>query len=300
MRGQLITASISVKTRQSYERFWSRFSHFVSKEHKQASCLPTTFNIVSLFLAHLFTLNFAPSTISGHLSAISFYHQINGFPDPCSNSLIKRMLLGCRKLRSSPDSRLPILSEHILKLLHAVKFLYHDNRYRMHLYSAIILVAFHGFFRMGELLPHNKQQSAAVVQLWHVTCHDSSINIQLHFHKTKKVDKPTTIIIQTQPTHCPVDAMRRYLLGRGSHKGPLFISSTNAVITLSHFRTVFRKLLSVSKLSTTRYSLHSFRIGACTQAIMSGASESAVMQMGRWRSYAFKRYIRLPQTKLPN
>ena len=68
---------------------------------------------------------------------------------------------------------------------------------------------------------------------------------------------------------------------------------------MSSFRHIFHELLTTSGLSAFRYTLHSFRIGACTQAIISGVPESQIMQMGRWRSYAFKRYIRMPNVQLP-
>ncbi|XP_060577273.1 uncharacterized protein LOC132734530 [Ruditapes philippinarum] len=71
-----------------------------------------------------------------------------------------------------------------------------------------------------------------------------------------------------------------YLAYRGFSQGPLFISSTMHLITLSHFRTVFKKLLAISNLSDRHYKLHSFRIGACTQEIMTGTQMSCKWDVG--------------------
>lgn len=295
MREYLITSSLCERTRRSYERFWSRFCDFVNESQGQHLSLPVSSNTVSLFVAHLFSLQLAPSTISSHLSAIAFFHEVAGFHDPCSSSLIKRMLLGCRKLRLVKDNRLPLLSKQIQLLLTAVDQLYLSNRFLRSLYKAIILVTFHGFFRMGELLPASLNKPASVVQLHHTSISHNTFHIQLHCHKTRKSDKPVTIIIRSQPEHCPVVSIKTYLAYRGKSEGPLFISSTQQPITLANFRSVFNKLLTLSNLSPLHYKLHSFRIGACTQAVMLGIPESDIMQMGRWRSHAFRRYIRVPK-----
>lgn len=50
----------------------------------------------------------------------------------------------------------------------------------------------------------------------------------------------------------------------------------------------------VSKsLDPKQYKGHSFRIGAATHAAQVGFSENAIQNMGRWKSDAVKRYIRI-------
>lgn len=211
------------------------------------------------------------------------------------------MVLGCRKLRQTSDHRLPLLAGNIKSLLSSVNHLYNFSLYLSKLYSAIILLTFHGFFRMGELLPNNLAHSRKTLQFSHVTIHKSAIHLLLHNYKTKKSDKAIKILIQAvNNRHCPVAALRSYIKLRGTSSGPFFISATGEPITLSSFRHVFNELLSASGLSPTHYKLHSFRIGACTQAILDGIPESKIMQMGRWRSHAFKRYIRLPKLHIPS
>ena len=39
---------------------------------------------------------------------------------------------------------------------------------------------------------------------------------------------------------------------------------------------------------------HSFRIGGATNAICKGVSYDKIKEMGRWKSDAAKRYIRIP------
>lgn len=136
-----------------------------------------------------------------------------------------------------------------------------------------------------------------VVQFQNTSVSRKAVTIHLLNHKTQKTDKPIQLILRKQSRNCPVKALKAYFLLRGNVSGPLFLTSVNSPLTLSAFRDVFKSLLRFAKLSPSRYKLHSFRIGACTQAILSGTPENEVMRMGRWKSNAFKRYIRIPSVK---
>lgn len=59
-----------------------------------------------------------------------------------------------------------------------------------------------------------------------------------------------------------------------------------------------RTSLAICNLDLQRYKSHSFRIGAATTADSWGFSEIEIQKMGRWRSNAFKKYIRNPPLNL--
>lgn len=294
IKSQLVAASLARSTRQAYDRFWARFQDFLKSNNLQHNIvMPFPTAVISDFIAYLHLLNYKPSSISSHLSAITYFHQIAGLPDPCDDVIIKRMILGCKKLTPSVDHRLPLLDFHIKKLVAACDLIFKGNSYDRHLYKAIILVAYNGFFRMGELLPRNLKKNGKVIQFQHVFLCRSHITLKLHNYKTKKEVKPIDINLRRAKFLCPVKSLYSYLAIRGSCSGPLFISSLNTPITTAKFKCVFEQLLDFCHLSRQYYHLHSFRIGACTQAILSGIPEQSIMQMGRWKSNAFKRYIRL-------
>lgn len=285
-------------TRHFYQKCWDKFSHFVCQIIGATLNFPVQSKFVSQYVAYLYTQDFAPATISSHLSAISFFHSIAGHSDPCNTDIIRRMTAGCRKLRTQHDNRLPLLLPHIQSLVHATFHILSGSPYQQAMYQSIILLAFFGFFRIGELLPATPSKNDSVVQLGHITLQSKAIHIELHYYKTKKSDKPVKIIIQAQNSTCPVKALKAYLKMRGSTPGPLFISSISEPITQNAFRTTFKTLLSFCQLPTTKYKLHSFRISACTQAVLAGVPEQQIMLMGRWRSNAFRRYIRVPNIGL--
>ena len=77
---------------------------------------------------------------------------------------------------------------------------------------------------------------------------------------------------------CPVAALLGYL----------------AIATLSKPRLIasLRRVLQEVGVDSSKYSGHSFRIGAATTAAKLGVSNSLIKILGRWRSSAFMCYIR--------
>jgi len=297
VKQELIAASLAPSTRDSYLKTWTRFQNFASQTLK-TSHPPYTSDHIASYVAFLHTQKYAPATICSHLSAISYFHTLANFSDPCDNVIIRRMTLGCKKISKHNDSRLPFLSSHIHKLIIANEQLHANSPYLQALYKAIILLAFFGFFRMGEILPQKSSSSSHVLQIDNISLQPKHIHVQLLHYKTQKTDKPLNIHIPAQKPHCPLHALSNYINFRGRCPGPLFISSVNDPITLSMFRNVLRNLVIMCDLTPSRFTMHSFRIGACTQAVMAGVPQDKIMLMGRWRSNAYKRYIRVPDISL--
>ena len=287
----LMKASLAASTRKAYKRFWVRFDQFCDQNFAEDH-FPASSKMVSHFIAFLYTHNFASSTISSHLSAISFFHKLKGFSDPCQDFMTQRVLLGCKKSAPSCDLRRPVMLKDLHKMIRACKclFSYFDH----YLFSTIFLVAFHGFFRMGELISSNRKRTRKVIQFQDVTFKGQTVQISQRHYKTRRSQKPLFITISRKPKHCPVKALKCYLKLRGSESGPLFLLSNGKPVTSCMFATRFKAVLRWVGLSTRFYKGHSFRIGACSEAILQGVPQDSVMALGRWSSRsAFKRYIRI-------
>ena len=97
---------------------------------------------------------------------------------------------------------------------------------------------------------------------------------------------------------CPVAAILAYLVVRGRDNGPLFRQKNGSPLSHQHLVQVLRYWLTAAGMDCSRYSGHSFRIGAATTAIARGVPESIVQTLGRWESDSFKRYIRIPRQDL--
>jgi len=91
---------------------------------------------------------------------------------------------------------------------------------------------------------------------------------------------------------CPVQAMLDYCKLRGNQAGPLLCHSDTSPITVGQFNTELQRCLSFCGLDTSRYKGHSFRIGAACHEADKGFSDAQIRMLCRWKSDAFKLYIR--------
>ena len=102
--------------------------------------LPVSIPILMGFIAHLHNEGYAPASIITTVSAISYFHKVNGFQDRARNFLISKLLTEAQNLRSVTDVRLPILAQ----LIRAVPLVFtsHSNCLML---RAMMVLAFRAF-----------------------------------------------------------------------------------------------------------------------------------------------------------
>ena len=93
---------------------------------------------------------------------------------------------------------------------------------------------------------------------------------------------------------CPVRALEEFTLLRGGMQGPLFSTPGGRPYSTTAAREDLTSVMSFCGFDTKRYKSHSFRIGVASDAALRGFSDAQIRLMGRWRSDAFRQYIRLP------
>lgn len=259
--------------------------------------LPLSSSHLALFIAYLSAKNLAPSTITSYLSAIGYVHKIKGYTDPTKSFLIHKLLTALSRRRLA-DLRLPITRPVLHELIRSLR---HTNSlvYQHCLYSAMFLLAFYGFFRIGELAAKGADCAASVLRLQdlkflmqHGQLQMIKIIITTFKHNTDR--KPFEILIEREDTlpYCPVQALVEYCKLRGALPGPLFCQPNLAPITVYQFNTELSRCLQFCGLDTRRYKGHSFRIGTASLAADKGFSDAQICTLGRWKSDAFKLYIR--------
>ena len=170
---------------------------------------------------------------------------------------------------------------------------------------AACCLAFFGFLCCAEfIVPSQAGYNPAIHLSFHdITVDDynnpSTVVVSIKQSKTDPLGKGTTITLgATQNTLCTIEALLPYLARRGSQPGPLFISENQHFLTQSAFRSHLMTLLDELGLDASCYNTHSFRIGAATSAESAGLSESQIKTIGRWKSDAYRRYIKPTHAQL--
>ncbi len=100
--------------------------------------------------------------------------------------------------------------------------------------------------------------------------------------------------IQASSGHCPVSSLQTYVCVRPSVHGPLFVFADKSAVSASYFSDVLRRCVQAAGLPINSHRPHSFRIGGATMAAQKGYTAVQIAEMGRWKSSAFKKYIRIP------
>jgi hypothetical protein len=81
---------------------------FLDKYFPKAELVDFTVEKNVLFIAYLFEEGKSPNTISTYLEALSYYLKFKGKPDITNNFIIKKLVIGDKRLAASPDIHRPI------------------------------------------------------------------------------------------------------------------------------------------------------------------------------------------------
>lgn len=274
------------------------FKQFCQSELHITYWFPAKTPAVVSFIAFCFQKGYASSSITSALSAISYIHKMHNLEDPSAAFVVRKLLHGAAKLRPSNDQRAPvtksILHQLVLSSPH-VSICYYNNV----LTAAMYLLAFHAFLRIGEIAVTKASQSNSVLQLNQLSVNTEECTVVFHSYKHYQ-GPPVSLVISAHAgsPFCPVQAIKSYLAVRRNSPGPLFIFPGGTPVSKSFFGDQLKKSLAWAGLSNSSYKGHSFRIGAATTAAMQGVADEEIQRMGRWKSQAFKKYIRIPMLQL--
>lgn len=244
-------------------------------------------------------------TIRSYLSALRFFQIRAGYPDASLSSFPRLTYVLHGIHRVTPEysrlHRLPITKDLLLVLYRAWSSPPVQFNHLM-LWAACCL-GFFGFLRAGEFTCTAAEASAPPLSHSDIAV-DSRDNPQLitvHLRRTKTDPFGAGCYIylgRTYTTPCPVAAMLNYLAARNSTSRPLFIFENGTPLTRASLVAHTREALARMGVDSSRYSGHSFRIGAATAAAEAGYSDSFIQALGRWKSSAFMTYIRTSPRQL--
>jgi hypothetical protein len=270
-----------------------RFREMYASNYVQHQASPEE---VADFVGFLSLMKKSPSTINSYVCAVSNWHKVKGFPDPCANFEVRKAIKGSARAGVSPDTRQPITPD-LLKKLIAILPTVCMSMYEAKMFISVFTLAYFGLFRISELVCQNKSVAdKKALQFGDILFKNESMKITIRFSKTDQMGKSTAIILQGSENSkiCPVNAMRKFIDIRGCHEGPIFCHFGKTFLSRYQFNKVLDSAMKMVDPSVTNVKSHSFRIGGATNAICKGVSYEKVKEMGRWKSDAAKRYIRIP------
>jgi hypothetical protein len=252
---------------------------------------------MALFIAYLFERHYAASTVNTYISALSYSHKLSGLPDPTRVFYIAQMLKGYGKNRARLDSRLPITLSILQRLIEVSPRLT-SSHYQICQFKAMCSLAFFAFLRIGEMTT-TKHTSCQPLQLDNLafSCDSNNliVGIKLTFHDFKHNynQRPFTLTINRQNSCCPIQLLLDYLALRGKQRSAIFVTRGGMPVAREAFALQLSEAIRLCGLDPARYKGHSFRIGAASYAAGQGMSDSQIRIMGRWKSNAFHKYIRV-------
>lgn len=234
----------------------------------------------------------APSTVATMMSGIGYVHKLLGCSDPTNSHLVQKTIALLRNAAPSSDTRMPITLPVLTRLVKAADTVITSDFCRR-LIKAMMVVAFYGFFRIGELTICPGQSHT--IQLENVFISHDKIAIKLMSYKhSKGLPHIISLEKQTDGVPCPHHCLTEYLQVRGRSPGPLFDMGDSQGVPKSLFTQMFKFCVAACNWDTASFHSHSFRIGAATYAAQKGFSDAQIRLMGRWKSNAFRKYIRSP------
>ena len=273
--------SLATSTRSTFNAATCNFINFTltySQLHPNGSLM-----LYASFLARTLKLQ----SIKVYLSAVRNLHLEHGLPDPpMSDALnLRRLMRGIKRVHGGPaDHRLPITPN----LFHSFRrFLVLSHPDHLTLWEALLL-AFFGFLRSNELLS---------IKLTDLTRIAEGYQVRIRASKTDPFRMGATIGISPtgDPSLCPVPVLDSLTSATGQREGPLFCLQTGVPLNRPRLNRLVRELAARSG-APTKYSSHSFRIGAALAAAAVGIPEWQIQALGRWSTDCYKRYIRLPSS----
>lgn len=128
-----------------------------------------------------------------------------------------------------------------------------------------------------------------------------SVQLTLRHFKGNTSRVPFNIVIQSTPTsrYCPVRIFTAYLNTCSSIAGSLFCWPSLRPDMRTEFSAILSQALIAAGKRQPYIRPHSVRIGAATSAAIAGVPDEQIQRLGRWKSDAYRRFIRIPHLTSP-
>ena len=209
-------------------------------------------------------------------------------------------LVLCKMKNDVITTRFPIHKSLLNLLLKEMEKYYTSahQSYLEKLFKAMFVSVYYGLLRAGEIAtgPH-----VILAENVSIGTNKDKILFLLRTSKTHDIScKPQLVKITrasgtAQARFCPFKILNDYIECRPPARNAreqFFVFSDNSPVKPDHVRNLLKILLTRNQFNPQLYSLHSFRIGRCSDLLKLGLSVKTIKHLGRWKSNAVFRYLR--------
>lgn len=160
------------------------------------------------------------------------------------------------------------------------------------LHSAFVLIFF-AALRISEMVPANKKGNSGLL-FNEVLISPGKVQVFISRSKTDVHGRGNWLSLYAcgDSIICPYVTLSTYISIRPSCSGNFLVHLDHSPLTKFQFSVLLRRCLSHLGLSHLKFSSHSFRIGAATEAARLGLEDTVIMKLGRWESKRFNLYVR--------
>ena len=285
---QLVSAGLSASTSRSYNQVWHDFNAL------RRSTAPPTLPEVLRYIASLHLRRIQGTTIASKISAVSHFCRLQGWPDHTSTRAVRLAVRGAtRVIPAQPDRRAALSWIQLMQLCTALPRVC-SSPHEVRLFKTCFTLAFLGCFRMGELVAKSRCHQSPLL-LRHITITTRRLVITLPSSKASQ-HIPQRIVIPFRDEGTTLPALvcsPHFLPVRHTPRTAFFSHRDGSPLTYYQVTYVLRKAAQECRFNSTP-SPHCFRISGATFYAQKGASERELQLRGRWRSSAYKRYLRQP------
>jgi integrase len=290
MQNELMQAELSPNSRKAMGASLKVFARYCAAF--DALALPATPQTVKDFITWAIRVRgYRLETIANVLWAVRSQHVDAGQPSPV-DECVRTFWSNCRRAVKEPRRHKRALSVEQLRCLIGS----YGSRHPMDLRDrALLSLGFASAMRRSEL---------AALALADVATTRKGLVLTVRSSKTDQSAKGAFIAVpfgQDKRT-CPVRAIKKWVLARGSWEGPLFVrftgqrEATRKRLSAPAVAAVLKRALERIGIESQEYGAHSLRAGMATAAAEAGASVIAIQMRTRHRSVeSVMRYVRPAQ-----
>ena len=278
---RFLHASLAPSTTSTYRSAWASYNTFCMS----VGALPYPCQqILLLFYVTYLARRVSYSTIKVYLAAIQFHSYWLGHDTKLAE--MHQLFYALRGIRRQDNishrrpPRRPITLHHLSLL-----FQFINNHVKL---------AFSGMLRSSEYTSPSIScfDSDSTLLITDISFTADNNLALIHIKQSKTDLFKAGCSLRVSRAHigpCPVTSLLAYLEYHRYHSGPLYRFHGGAFLTRRLIADFLQQALPLlSNLNT-----HSFRIGGASAA---ASAESGIQILGRWKSDAYRRYIRLSDT----